>query len=149
MLLGRLQELSTGFYNLLTVKGLFHAQLQFDIWEVSIVNQSGVRKIALTFCSLFGQDVALKCMLALDFATSSDGESLLCTGFCFHFRHLTCFFCVKLLYQLLISFLGWSWGSFFYLLVWVVVLPYRGQRVLGQTWEVRSRLCLWTRWFFL
>jgi hypothetical protein len=56
------------------------------------VNQSGVRKVALTFGSLFGKDVTLKCMLALDFAASSDGESLLCTGFCFHFRHLLAFF---------------------------------------------------------
>jgi hypothetical protein len=46
-----------------------------------------MRKIALTFCGLFGKDVTLERVLALDFATSSDGESLLCTGFCFHFRH--------------------------------------------------------------
>jgi len=39
-----------------------------------------MRKIALTFCSLFGKDVTLERVLALDFATSSDGESLLCTG---------------------------------------------------------------------
>jgi len=56
------------------------------------MNQSSVRKIALAFGGFFGQDVTLKCMLALDFATSSDGESLLCTGFCFHFRHLLAFF---------------------------------------------------------
>ena len=44
-------------------------------------------KIALLLGALFGQDVTLEGVLALDFASSCQLETLLGAGFGFHLRH--------------------------------------------------------------
>ena len=44
-------------------------------------------QVALLLGAFFGQDVTLEGVLALDFASSSQLETLLGAGFCFHLRH--------------------------------------------------------------
>jgi hypothetical protein len=55
------------------------------------MNQTCCCQIALAFCRLLCQDVTFERMLSFDFTASSDRESLLCTGFSFHFWHLSSF----------------------------------------------------------
>ena len=62
-------------------------QLTLDVGHVRLVDGCCVREVALLLCALLGQDVALESVLALDFASSRQLETLLGAGFCFHLRH--------------------------------------------------------------
>ena len=46
-----------------------------------------MREVALLLRALLGQDVAFESVLALDFASSGQLETLLGAGFGFHLRH--------------------------------------------------------------
>ena len=73
-------------------------QLTLDVGHVRLVDGGCVREVALLLCALLGQDVALESVLALDFASSRQLETLLGAGFGFHLRHG-------------LGFLGW-WVTF-------------------------------------
>ena len=62
-------------------------QLTFDVGHVRLVDGGCVREVALLLGAFLGQDVTLEGVLALDFASSSQLETLLGAGFCFHLRH--------------------------------------------------------------
>jgi hypothetical protein len=50
-----------------------------------------MRQISFLLRCLLGENVAFKSVFSLDFTASSDCESLLCTGFSFHFWHFSLF----------------------------------------------------------
>ena len=48
-------------------------------------------QISFLFSSFFRKNMAFESVFSFDFTTTSKHESLLCTGFCFHFWHLLFF----------------------------------------------------------
>ena len=63
------------------------AQLHFHARHVHGAYQRGVGQTALAVGGLFGQDVTLVGMLALDLASTRQLETLLGTGLGLHFGH--------------------------------------------------------------
>ena len=62
-------------------------QLTLDVGHVRLVDGGCVRKVALLLGAFFRQDVTLEGVLALDFASSRQLETLLGAGFGFHLWH--------------------------------------------------------------
>ena len=62
-------------------------KLTLDVGLVRLVDCRGVGQVALLLRTLLGQDVTLEGVLALDFASSRQLETLLGAGFGFHLRH--------------------------------------------------------------
>ncbi len=68
-------------------------QHTFDALLVVTAHEGGVVEVALLGRLLFGQDVTVISMLALDFTGAGEGETLLGSGLGFHCRHyFTVFF---------------------------------------------------------
>ena len=70
-------------------QGLFQPQLLPDTVFIRFVDQGGMRQLKLPLFRLFGQDVTLEGVLSLDLSRTCQLETLLGTGFCFLFRHLS------------------------------------------------------------
>ena len=64
-------------------------QQQSHCAAVVDVDDAHAGEVAFLFFGLFGQDVALVGVFTLDLSGSGEGESFLCTGVCFHFRHFS------------------------------------------------------------
>ena len=62
-------------------------QLTLDVGHVRLVDGGCVREVALLLGAFLGQNVTLEGVLALDFASSCQLETLLGAGFGFHLRH--------------------------------------------------------------
>ncbi len=62
-------------------------QLLLNRLNVGLVDQRGMRQTTLAIGCLFGQDVTLEGMLALDLSSAGQLEALLCAGLGFHLRH--------------------------------------------------------------
>lgn len=77
--------------NAIRRKVLFHAQLQFDVRLIGAVNQSCMRQVSLLLFRFLRENVAFESVFSLDLTASSDRESLLRTGFSFHFWHFSSF----------------------------------------------------------
>mgnify|MGYP006940328573 CR=1 FL=1 len=51
-------------------------------------NGSRIAEVALLFRRLFGQDVTVISVFALDLSCAGERKTLLCSGIGFHFRHV-------------------------------------------------------------
>ena len=71
----------------MSIVGQSDQQLTLDVRHIRLVDGGCVREIALLLFAFLGQNVTFECVLALDFASSRELETLFGTGFCFHLRH--------------------------------------------------------------
>ena len=71
----------------MSLVGRSDQQLTLDVGHVRLVDGGSVREVALLLGPLLGQDVTLEGVLALDFASSRQLETLLGAGFGFHLWH--------------------------------------------------------------
>ena len=70
-----------------TPAGLFHQQV-LDLGLVGLRNRARIAEVALLFRRLFGQDVTVISVFALDLTCAGESKTLLCSGIGFHFRHV-------------------------------------------------------------
>ena len=66
---------------------LFHQQI-LDFGLVGRRNDPRIAEVALLFRRLFGQDVTVISVFALDLSCAGERKTLLCSGIGFHFRHV-------------------------------------------------------------
>ncbi len=69
-----------------TPAGLFHQQV-LDLGLVGLRNRARIAEVALLFRRLFGQDVTVISVFALDLTCAGESKTLLCSGISFHFWH--------------------------------------------------------------
>ena len=60
-----------------------------DLGLVGSLHGRSVAEIALLFLSLFGQDVTVISVLALDLTCAGESKAFLCSGISFHFWHFS------------------------------------------------------------
>ena len=69
-----------------TARRLFNQQA-LDFGFISRRNDTRIAEITLLFFSLFGQDVTMISVFALNLTCAGESKTLLCSGICFHFWH--------------------------------------------------------------
>lgn len=55
--------------------------------DIALIDETGVREVALLLGLFLGEDVPLVGVLSLNLARASEGEPLFCARVGFHFRH--------------------------------------------------------------
>ena len=69
-----------------TARRLFNQQA-LDFGFISRRNDTRIAEITFLFFSLFGQDVTVISVFALNLTCAGESKTLLCSGICFHFWH--------------------------------------------------------------
>ena len=72
--------------NKMSARKLLDEQV-LDFGFVSCRNGTRIAEVALLFRRLFGQDVTVISVFALDLSCAGEGKTLLRSGIGFHFRH--------------------------------------------------------------
>ena len=73
--------------NKMSARKLLDEQV-LDFGLVGRRNDTRIAEVTLLFRRLFGQDVTVISVFALDLSCAGERKTLLCSGFGFHFRHV-------------------------------------------------------------